>query len=108
MSTAESIAAYSKAITELLTTETTLVLTRLQEAEKEAIARINQIAPTLYDYDAAAVYCSESRRTLESRVAHKEIAFRKKGHRVLFTRGALDEYLQSQTTAKRELRPLTL
>ena len=83
-------------------------LGRLREAEREALERIQQIAPNEYDYAAAASYLSIPRRTLERRVADRKISFRKDGKRVLFTHSALEQYKTTLTTNRREPRPLTL
>lgn len=108
MSAEDAIATHIRAIAELLHEQAVRALWRLREAEREALERIQQIAPSEYDYAAAASYLSIPRRTLERRVANRKISFRKDGKRVLFTRSALDQYKTTLTTNRREPRPLTL
>ena len=104
----EAIAAHTRVIADLLYEQASSALRRLREAEREALEQIQQIAPRDFDYAAAAKYLSIPRRTLERRVANREIAFRKDGKRVLFTKSALDQYKTTVTTNCRECRPLTL
>lgn len=103
-----TIADHTKAITDLLNVEVMRTLEKLREAENEALERIRKIAPVEYDYEAAAAYLSIRRRTLERRVARRQITFRKDGQRVLFTQSALDQYKMTLTTERREPRTLTL
>lgn len=104
----DAIVAHTRAIAELLCEQATGAMLRLREAECEALERIQQIFPRDYDYDAAALYLSIPRRTLERRVAERGISFRKDGKRVLFTKSALDQYKATATTNRRERRTLTL
>jgi excisionase family DNA binding protein len=108
MSAEDAIATHMRAIADLLHEQAVRALGRLREAEREAMERIQQIAPKEYDYAAAASYLSIPRRTLERRVADRKISFRKDGKRVFFTRSALDQYKTLLTTNRREQRPLTL
>ncbi|SRR5260221_10865841 len=108
LSDEDAIAIHTRAIADLLNEQVSRTLQRLREAEREALERIQQISPHEYDYDAAAIYLSIPRRTLERRVADRRISFRKDGKRVLFTKSALDKYRTTLTTNRREQRPLTL
>jgi excisionase family DNA binding protein len=108
MSDEDAIAMHTRAITDLLQGQVTLVLQRLREAEREALERIQQIAPIEYDYDSAATYLGIPRRTLERRVADRKVSFRKDGKSVLFTKSALDQYKATLTTNRRERRVITL
>lgn len=108
MSDEDAIAMHTRAIADLLHEQAARALQRLHEAERDALERIQQISPNEYGYDAAASYLSIPRRTLERRVADREISFRKDGKRVLFTKSALDQYRTTLTTKRRERRPLTL
>ncbi|MEO6742690.1 MAG: excisionase family DNA-binding protein [Chthoniobacteraceae bacterium] len=104
----DAIAAHTRAIADLLYEQARNALGRLREAERETLERIQQTSPRDYDYDAAAIYLAIPRRTLERRVADREISFRKDGKRVRFTKSALDQYKTTLTTNRRERRPLTL
>ncbi len=108
MSDVEAIARHTRAITDLLHEEVLSVLQRLHEAEREALERIQQIAPNEYDYNSAAIYLGIPRRTLERRVGDRKVSFRKDGKRVLFTKSALDQYKVTLTKKRREQRTLTL
>lgn len=108
LSDEDAVATHTRAIADLLNEQVARALRSLREAEREALQRIQRIAPNEYDYAAAASYLSIPRRTLERRVADRKISFRKDGRRVLFTRSALDQYKTALTTSRREPRPLTL
>ena len=108
LSDEDAIATHTRAIADLLHEHAARALMSLREAEREALQRIQQIAPNEYDYDAAASYLSNPPRTLERRVADRKISFRKDGKRVFFTRSALDQYKTTLTTNRREPRTLTL
>ena len=104
----DAIALHTRAIAELLNEQVVRMLQRLRDAEREALERIQQICPHEYNYDAAAIYLSIPRRTLERRVADRKLSFRRDGKRVVFTKSALDQYRTTLTTNRREPRPLTL
>ena len=108
LSDEDAVATHTRAIADLLHEQVARALRSLREAEREALQRIQRIAPNEYDYAAAASYLSIPRRTLERRVADRKISFRKDGKRVLFTRSALEQYKTTLTTHRREPRPLTL
>lgn len=108
MSEVDAIARHTRAIADLLHEHVSRALQRLHEAEREALDRIQQIAPNEYDYDAAAIYLGIPRRTLERRVGDRKVSFRKDGKRVLFTKSALDQYKVTLTKNRREQRTLTL
>ena len=108
MSDEDAIATHMQAIADLLHGQAARALERLREAEREALQRIQHIAPNEYDYATAATYLSIPRRTLERRVAKREITFRRDGKRVFFTRSALDQYKTMLITNHRERRTITL
>ena len=86
----------------------TSALRRLREAEREVLEQLQQIASRDFEYDTSAKYLSIPRRTMERRVADREISFRKNGKRGLFAKSALDQYKMTITMNGRECRPPTL
>ena len=108
MTAIASITDHTKAIADLLNGEVERTLARLRAAEAEALERIAGIAPVEYDYERAAAYLGVSVRTMEDRVARREITFRRDGRRVFFTQSSLDQFKAAHTTKRREPRPLPI
>ena len=108
MNAIASITDHTKAIADLLNGEVERTLARLRDAEREALARIAGIAPVEYDCARAAAYLGVSVRTMEDRVARREITFRRDGRRVFFTQSSLDQFKAAHTTKRREPRPLPI
>ena len=105
---ADLISNHSNEIARLIRLQADEALARVRAAEREAIERLQQVAPVEYDYAAASAYTGISIPTLERRVASRLIKFRKDGRRVFFTKAALDEYKEGLTVEPKPRRKFTL
>lgn len=102
------IDAHFHQICEALATGAKAALARVNAEAEEAMQRIRDAAPVIFDYDGAAAYLGMPRRTLERRVSERGIEFRRDGRSVTFTKTALDEYQKRGTEVPRPVKPFTL
>lgn len=100
--TRREVANLAHKIAALFEREILASLERLSEMEQDFRSSVEQLAvPMEFDVHSAARYLGMSSTTLRRRAASREIAYRREGVKLLFTRAALDEYRNSTTRPTR-------